>query len=141
MRLGDLGGQSFIVFTCYIISLWYIRGFLWGEIDYQLNKSAVNKRAKGQTFKEWLMFSRYRDAIPKILLSVYFLILGMHPLAFIFCVISHFIKPLDGFGPIIAKGIFWFDGVLLLIIQLLFWQAKPGFKYERWIKKKKGNKK
>lgn len=137
----SLGGQIFVVIICYLLSFLYIRGFLEGIKYYQLNTSARKKRKKGQTFKEWLLYSRYREEIPKILLIGYFLIVAIHLLALISCIIFNLIKPLDGFGHILAKGILMFDGLWMIIIQLLFWQAKPGFKYERWIKKKRGNKK
>lgn len=137
----SLGGQIFVVIICYLLSFLYIRGFLGGVKYYQLNNSARKKRKKGQTFKEWLLYSRYREEIPRILLIGYLVIVAIHPLVLISCIIINFIKPLDGFGPTLAKGMFVFDGLWIITIQLLFWQAKPGFKYERWIKKKRGNKK
>ena len=137
----SLGRQIFVVATCYLLSFLYIRGFLRGVTCYQLNTSARKKRKKGQTFKEWFLYSRYREEIPKILLVGYFVIVVLHPLALIFCIIINFIKPLDSFGAILARGVCLLDGVWIIVIQLLFWQVKPDFKYERWIKKKKGNKK
>lgn len=141
MTVLSLGGQIFVVITCYLLSFLYIRGFLAGVKYYQLNNSAIKKRKKGETFKEWFLYSRYREEIPRILLIVYFVIVAIHPLVLISCIIISFIKPLDGFGHTLAKGMFMFDGLWMIIIQLLFWQAKPDFKYERWIEKKRGNKK
>ena len=106
-----------------------------------MNTSARKKREKGQTFKERLLYSRFREEIPRILLIVYFVISAIHLLVLITCIIISFIKPLDGFGPTLAKVIVCFDVLCIITIQLLFWQKEPDYKYERWIKKKRGNKK
>lgn len=137
----SLEGQISVVIICFLLSFPYIRGFLSGVICYQLNKSAIKKRKKGQTFKEWFLYSRYREEIPKMLLIGYFVIVAIHLLVLLSCIIFFFIQPLDDVGYILAKGIFAFDFLWMLTVQLLFWQAKPGYKYERWIKKKRGNKK
>ena len=137
----SLGNQFIVVVISYLLSFLYIRGFLWGVKAYTLNTSARKKRKKGQTFKEWFLYSRYREEIPKVLLIWYFVVMAIHPLVLLFCIILYFIDSLEVIGAIFAKGIFWFDGVWIITIQLLFWQVKPGFKYERWIEKKGGNKK
>ena len=137
----DLERQILLVVIGYLLSFIYIRGFISGEKDYQLNTSAIKKRNKGQTFKEWFLYSRYREEIPKILLILYFVVVAIHPLVLIFCVIFSFIKPLEWVGPVLAKGIFWFDWIWMLILHLLFFQVKPGYKYERWIERRKGNRK
>lgn len=141
----SLCGQIFVVIDCYLLSFLYIRGFLGGLIFYQLNTNARKKRKKGQTFKEWFLYSRYHEEIPKILFIVYFAIITIHTLVLISCIIFNFIKPLDGVGHTLAKGIFYFDVLWITIIHLLFWQDRRDcayrYKYERWIKKKGGNKK
>lgn len=138
----SLRGEIFVIVTCYFLSFFFIRVFLWGVKEYPLNTSAAKKRKKGQTVKEWFMYSRYRREIPKILFILYFVIIVIHPLVLILCIIFHFIGSLNKIVPdLLAKGIFLFDGLWILAIQLLFWQAKPGYKYERWLTKKGGNRK
>ena len=61
----DLERQILLVVIGYLLSFIYIRGFISGEKDYQLNTSAIKKRNKGQTFKEWFLYSRFREEIPK----------------------------------------------------------------------------
>ena len=63
--------QIFVIVTSYLLSFLFIRGFLWGVKEYPLNNSARKKRKKGETFKEWFLYSRYRKEIPKILLILY----------------------------------------------------------------------
>ena len=124
---------SFIVYI-------HSRIYKWRErlsVEHQCHK----KRNKGQTFKEWFLYSRYREEIPKILLILYFVVVAIHPLVLIFCVIFSFIKPLEWVGPVLAKGISAFDVIWILILHILFCQIKPGYKYERWIERRKGNRK
>jgi len=40
-------------------------------IDY-LGKRAFRRRRKGQSFKEWFLFLRYRDMLPRLSLWIYF---------------------------------------------------------------------
>ena len=133
--------QIFVIVTSYLLSFLFIRGFLCGVKEYPLNNSARKKRKKGETFKEWFLYRRYRKEIPQILLILYFVIIIIHPLILIFCIIFNYIDSSNEIGPELARGIFLFDGLWYIAIQLLFWQAKPGFKYERWLTKKGGNRK
>jgi hypothetical protein len=118
----------------------FIRADISGIIAYRLNKNARKKRKKGQTFKEWFLYSRYRNEIPKILLVLYFFIILIHPLVLLCCIAFYFIKPLDTYGTLVAKGIAYFDVLWLTAILLLFWSPGPNIPYERWISKKGGNK-
>ena len=42
--------QVIVIILCYFLSVFFIRGFLYGIIRYQLNNSAYKKRKKGTTF-------------------------------------------------------------------------------------------
>jgi hypothetical protein len=129
-----------VVIIWYLLSLLFIRADISGIIAYRLNKNARKKRKKGQTFKEWFLYSRYRNEIPKILLVLYFFIILIHPLVLLCCIAFYFIKPLDTYGTLVAKGIAYFDVLWLTAILLLFWSPGPNIPYERWISKKGGNK-
>lgn len=137
----DLEGEIFVIVASYLLSFYFIRGFFGGVKIYLLNNNARKKRNKGQTFKEWFLYSRYRKEIPKILLILYFVIVIIHPLILILCIIFNYIDPSNEIGPELARGIFLFDGLWIVAIKLLFWQVKPGLKYERWLTKKGGNRK
>lgn len=137
----SLERQIGIVILCYLLSFLSIRWFLWGIKLYMLNTSARKKRKKGETFKEWFLYSRYREEIPRIFLVLYFVIVLIHPLALIICIICSYIKPLEWVGSDLSMGILIFDFLWNLAIQLLFWQAGPRLKYDRWIKKKRSKRK
>ena len=137
----SLGSQIFVVIGCYILAFSFIRWFLWGVKRYGLNNSAYKKRKKGETLKEWFLYTRYHDEIPKILRILYFTIVLIHPLILTLCIVFNFMQSLSKFGPVLAKGIALFDSIWFVMIYILFWQVSPGFKIERWITKKRGNKK
>ena len=54
---------------------------------YLFNKSAYKKHKKGESFKEWLLYSRYYQIIPRKFLILYFVILVLHPIAILLCVV------------------------------------------------------
>ena len=128
--------QILVVVLCYPLAFWFIRGFLWGVKRYSFNTSAYKKRKKGQTFKEWFLYSRYREEIPKILLVLYFTVVFIHPFVLVLCVVFNFLETLNGVGDALARGIVIFDYVWYLLILLLFWSSHPGFAYKRWIPKR-----
>lgn len=128
------------ILSAFFLSLFYARGFLSGLISYQLNNNAYKKRKKNQTFKEWLLYSRFKLEIPKAFLILYYIILIIHPLCSFFCAIFHLLK-LHDIGTMLIDILIFFDCGWTLLIHLLFWQSKPGYAYERWIDKIRGQKK
>lgn len=137
----SIKGQVIVILLCFAISFLYIRGFLYGAIRHQINNSAYKKRKKGQTFKEWLLFSRCKEEIPKILLILYYLVLLMHFTCVIICVFLHIVKLSNNVGEILVKGVACFDAAWIVIIALLFWSPGRDYAYERWITKKRGQQK
>ena len=129
--------QVIVILLCYLISLLFVRGFLYGIKRYQLNNSAYNKRKKGETFKEWLFYSRYKEEIPKILRVLYYTVLIIHPVCLIACVFAYFITLSLNLGEALAISIAGFDVVWMLVIALLFWSPGRDYAYERWITKKR----
>lgn len=131
----SLKDQVFVILGSFFLSMLYLRSLLSGIIRYQLNLSAYKKRKKRQTFREWLFYSRYKQEIPRILRVLYFTILIIHPA----CLIAGLFVSLNT-GGTIAKAIWILDGVWMMVIALLFWSPGPGFAYERWIIRKRGQK-
>lgn len=125
---------------CFGISFFGIRGFIYGVKRYQLNNSAFKKRKKGETFKEWLFYSRYKEEIPKALLILYFCVLLVHLVCLVLCVFINIIKKLSTIDEMLVILVLAFDCLWMLILSLLFWSPGPDFKYERWITKKRGQK-
>ena len=132
----SLSSQLFCVLASFLMAFWIIRGFLLGIKEYPLNTSARKKRKKGQTFKEWFLYTRYREEIPKFFLVLYFLILFVHGAALVVCLVLHAVGPFPEMGRKIAIGVYVFDGAGMLLMQLLFWSSKPGMPYARWVKKR-----
>ena len=126
----------FALFFC------YLRAFLSGLKHYQLNNSAYKKRKKGETLKEWFLYSRYREEIPKFLLVLYFSFILMHLIGLILCIFFYITIMSLETGRIILKVMFYVDLTWSLLLYLLFWNRRnePGerVKYSRWITKRRG---
>ena len=125
----------------YWLSVWLYRGFLYSIILYQMNKSAVKKREKGQSLKERFLYSRFRDVLPRLAVIWYFIVVAIHPLILVACVILTLADVSNEIGKWVALSAPIFDTVWLAVLYVMFWQSKPGFKIDRWIKKKRGMKK
>ena len=136
----DIKNQLLVIFCCYVLCISFLRFFLYGIKRYQLNNSAYKKRKKGETFKEWLLYSRYKEEIPKILRILYFTVLLIHPLCQIVCLLIRNVKLQFNLGAIIATNVVIFDCVWMTIISLLFWSPRRGDVYDRWITKRRGQK-
>lgn len=133
-------GLIIVIALCLLISVFYVRGFLYGIIRYQLNNSAYKKRKKQQSFKEWLFYSKYKEEIPKTLRILYYSVLLIHLAGITVCFVFAIIKLPVSVGRIIAITIAIYDAVWILVIALLFWSPGPDYAYERWITKKRGQK-
>ena len=138
-------GLSFIGFL-------FIRSFIGGIPMYMLNTSAYKKRKKRQSFKEWFLYSRYKEEIPEFFRFLYFFILFLY----LACIVTDTLLYLiflskDGnfeVGRKIAKGIYYFltffNSICMVIISILFRSEKGReeyYAYERHIKKKRGQQK
>ena len=132
--------QIIFILLLYFLSFTDIRWFLYGVKRYQLNNSAHKKRKKGETFKEWLFYSRYKEEIPRILRVLYYTILIIHPTCIIICLFAHVITLPFNLGEEFAIFIAAFDVIWGLVLHLLFWSHGPRTPYERWITKKRGQK-
>lgn len=75
--------QFLFISLLWIGSFLAIRNTLWGIKELYLSKHERKRRKQGQTFKEWFLYSRYRNEIPRILIWLYFIVLIIHPILFI----------------------------------------------------------
>lgn len=136
----SIKGQILVILLCFFVSLLYIRGFLYGIKRYQLNNSAYKKKKKGESFKEWLFYSRFKNEIPRILRILYHSVLLIHPACFAVCVLLYALQQSCMVGKVFVKILACFDAVWIIIIALLFWSPGRDYAYERWITKKRGQK-
>lgn len=120
--------QVLFVTLLFVFSFLATRSILWGVKELYLSKNERKKRKKEHTFKEWLLYTRYREEIPRILLWLYFTVLIIHPLLLMCVWIAFFVEPLQGFTSILSIVLIAFDVFWSTIIILLSW--KPG---DRWL--------
>lgn len=119
-----------------LVLFWYLqRSFLDGLIIYILNKSAVKKRKKGQTLKEYLLYTRFRTEIPKSFLIFYYFIILSHLLVGVVLVIMALIECSEDLTLKILEILFYFNCGWTAVIGILFWSPGKSFNYGRWIKK------
>lgn len=123
----------------YPVAFVIIRSNISGILDYQLNRSALKKRKKDETVKEWLLYSRFREEIPKAILVLYFVILAVHPAAMLVCYVVHCTKASVGISTGAAYFILFFNAAWTSVLSLLFRPGKDKrIRYERWIKRRRG---
>lgn len=125
-----------------VLMFFYFRWFFWNVTDFMLNKKSRKRKKDGQTFREWLLYSRYRDAIPKSWLSIYFIFMGIHLIDLAVIIVCNIfsISYITSLIEMSVKIIIWGDIVLLIIFEIAFRGRKNGITYVdvgRWIKKGK----
>ena len=142
MTTMSIGGQIFVILTGYGLGFIYMRLFLGAVINYQLNASAQKKRKKGQSIKERLSYSRFRDVLPQLAVIWYFIVVAIHPLILVACIILTLAGVPNEVGKLVAGLTFGFDVLWIVGNWFLFYNPKDGgHKWDRWIKKKRGMKK
>lgn len=129
--------QILVISMTFLVSFIYLRSFLYGIKRYQLNTSAFKKRKKGETILEWFLYTRYKDVIPKGWRIFYYAFIIFNFSCLLVCVILSILKVPQTVGTFIAKLSF-INCIWMTVVGLLFWSKKPGYAYERWIQKKRG---
>ena len=132
----SLTGEIIINLLCFLITFVYIRTFLYGIKRYRLNNSAHKKLKKGETFKEWFFYSRYKKVIPVFWRIIYFALLLVHLTILVLCIFFNIINQLCAVCEVLVKGLIFYDLSHILIIGTLFYSSKSIIAYERWISKK-----
>lgn len=127
----------FGLICCFGFVFFNLRGHMSGMIYYQLNNNAYKKRKKGQTFKEWLFNSRFKEEIPKVFLLLYYFELIINPFYIIVYLLLIIIN-----SPYDVLRMFFLiaccsDFAMILLLELLF-RGHGDEPYARWIKRKRG---
>lgn len=132
--------NSLLILVVFLLTFCYLRNLNSQIIDYQVNKSARRKRKKGQTFIEWLIYKRYRNEIPRVLLITYFACLIFNFITFVISITS-LVLDFEDFAFIVFKWSVGVDYGLIFILGIAFYgRRKNGQTYtkiERWITKKR----
>lgn len=93
-------------------------------IFHRLNTSARKKRLKEQKVKEWFLYSKFYDIIPRYILTIYFIAPLIHFLILILFLLAFICKPIANISIILVKIIGFSDILLLLILSFLFRNTK-----------------
>ncbi|WP_457945426.1 hypothetical protein [Caproiciproducens sp. LBM24188] len=133
--------EFIVVLSMLALTIFFLRWIYWSVIDFQLNKKTRKERKKGQTFKEWLLYSRYRKEIPKPLLYLYFGVWISHSIFLAFIPICYyFMNSYYHFVISATEVIIMGDVSILGILNFAFRGRKDGRTYVnvgRWFKKGK----
>lgn len=132
--------QMIVTILIYLVCLFYIRGFIYGIKRYQLNNSAYKKRKKGESFIEWLTYSRYKEEIPKIFIILYYFVVIIHPVVIVACICIRSAELGSNLGYIFVTTLIIVDSLWMGAIALLFWSPGKDYAYKRWITKRRGQK-
>ncbi len=86
-----------IVSLCLIYFFCCMRLVMTGIVDYLMNNSAIRKRKKGMTFKEWFCYSRFRTEIPKYHIIFYCSVIIVYTVLFLFMIFLHLTNIISDF--------------------------------------------
>ena len=102
----------------------YFRCLLDQVKTLYLTKHQKKLRKQGQNFKEWLLFTRYKQELPKWLLALYYFILIINFSVMLYFGFAWNIEKIQWLAGIIVKALCIFDGIAIGIFWLLSW--RPG---------------
>ena len=133
-----------------VLSSQLIAIFLWGIlfvvgfrnvnsmiVYYRLNKSTYRKRKKGQSFKEWLFYDRFKDVLYKPTAVAYYISLFAFPLLVLICVVINLCTGANVPGCIIVHSLWILAAGCSLYDLIVF----SNHRYQKWMKKRGMNKK
>lgn len=106
--------------------------------DFYYNRSARKKINKASNFKDKLLYSKYKERIPKLFFIYYYVISVINPVTVILFIVFHQVSVLNHFAKPTHIALDTFNILCMLIPSILFWQKDvraKGFKYDRWLKK------
>lgn len=130
-------GSIFIVILNSLICFCFFRLTASYIIQYLMNNNAEKKRKKGQTFKDWLLFKRFRTEIPKYHIIMYY-ICSMVYVALLFVMIIFHIVNADVDKIFVRKlwaYIFLGNAVLLGVYNVIVFGFHTSYTFiTEWIK-------
>ena len=141
----NLGHQIILICIPAPLCFIFIRAIFSGIKDYQLNKSALKKRKKGETFIQWLVYSKFKEEIPFGWRLFYYIVCILPLCGIASCLVLRLIDLELSFtvGRKIAVGIAYFDATWVTILGWMFHNRNPkknGYDapFARWFRKKRG---
>ena len=129
----SIGKQVAVLCLYYFLAFNLMRYLMFCIKGYLFNKSAYKKHKKGESFKEWLFYSRYPQMIPKILLMPYYVVLILHPIVILLCVCLE-IMEMANISECICRFVVIHDYAWACLIAFIFtftdasrWLPKPKY--------------
>lgn len=126
------------LFLGYIVLVLFVgRSDIDGYMDYAFRPWEVKRLKENMSWKEWLLFSRFRGLVPKTLLYPYYFFSLLYALGFIACLYILIFAPEHSaeVNDRIVIPIFLIHGIYLGITCVLFFSAdRTKWAYGRWYK-------
>nr|WP_319489336.1 hypothetical protein [uncultured Caproiciproducens sp.] len=133
-------GDILVMPLVFLLAFFLLRWLYVSIIHYQLNSSAKKKRKKDQTFKEWLLYSRYRNEIPQFLIYFYFIFIILNFVIFILAILFYTLNNADFVHLAFITMVCIDYGITFILDTCFYGRRKNGqtyYKVERWVKKRK----
>ncbi|MBE6812155.1 MAG: hypothetical protein E7523_04660 [Ruminococcaceae bacterium] len=125
----------FIILLIPFVHLIIFRPIMDKIIELRVNKGRIKSLQKKQSVFQWLFYTRFRFALPKVWLYPYYFSVFLHLALFVFCIVLLILGE-QMLCEYVAKKILLVNAVALLLLRILFWQADfPHIKIERWVTK------
>ena len=132
--------QFFFLFFLFFFTFISLYAFLSNIVSVRLNKSARKKRREGQSFKELLFFSRFRDVIPKFWFFFYIVLNSMNFTAILICMLLNLLDVSPKISTQMVLYVFIFDTICMMLHSIIFWVPNGRFNnkaIKKWFGKKK----
>jgi hypothetical protein len=129
----ELLGISFAFLYTFVA----FRLLFWSIIDYLLKKNKKIKIKKGQSFMEWLLYTRFRNEIPRILLYLYYTMISLHLISYLCVLMAITFNTFINIAQTINKNIPIIDIFILMILVIVFYSPERDLNIGRWIKKRR----
>ena len=141
----SISDSMILVFSNLLLSFVVIRAVLSVMKSYQLNKSALKKRKKDETFVQWLLYLKFKEEIPFGWRFLYYFTCLIHLFGILVSILLCAINENVAFRArrLIILGICYFDLVFYTVIYFMFHSRDKhnySARYAKWIKKKRGMK-
>ena len=117
--MNDPERVMFLMTAMYIFFCFLLRSLLKGIELVNLRERDIKARKAGQSFREWISCSRFRDVIPRYVLYIYYIILLVNTIGFLFVGFLFIKGEYSETNWSIFRSVFAFNGIwffLLLIV-------------------------
>lgn len=112
--------------------LLYLYSFLAGALEWLFGTKKYKKEKKKHPFYSRLLFSGFRECLPKPFLVFYFIVLISYPVCLLISVIFNYVGFDNHLGEMTAKTACIFDSIWIIIMLLFASSRDRDRTYKRW---------